>query len=152
MLHIHANSCPRGGTTDPLRVIDASVFTDALLNVGPDGHPARAVVADEDVLRVPEVFPTEVLSAARSLLLAGHVSEPRARRARTALTTVRLERFRIEPFIDRIWDLRENLTVYGAAYVALAERLEAAFVTADRRIATAAGPRCPVVLVSDLHP
>jgi len=49
-----------------------------------------------------------------------------------------------EPFAARIWDLRESMTVYDAWYVALAERLGTELVTADRRLAAAPGPRCPV--------
>ena len=37
--------------------------------------------------------------------------------------------------MSRIWDLRDNLTVHGAAYVALAEALDASLLTADRKLA-----------------
>ena len=42
------------------------------------------------------------------------------------------------------WELRDNLTVYDAAYVALAEALDAVSVTADVRLARAPGVRCDV--------
>ncbi|MDX1620319.1 MAG: type II toxin-antitoxin system VapC family toxin [Nitriliruptorales bacterium] len=127
-----------------MSVIDASVFADALLVAGPRGDLARDVVAQEHELHVPEIFPTEVLSAIRGHHLAARVSTARARRAMEQLATVRLERYPVEPFIDRIWELRDNLTVYDAAYVALAERLETTFVTADRPVARAATVRCEI--------
>jgi predicted nucleic acid-binding protein len=56
-----------------------------------------------------------------------------------------------EPFIDRAWELRDNLTVYDAWCVALAERLGTDFVTADERIVGAPGPRCAFRHVADLY-
>jgi predicted nucleic acid-binding protein len=39
-----------------------------------------------------------------------------------------------EVLAARIWQLRRNLTSYDAAYVALAETIDAPLVTLDRRI------------------
>ena len=33
------------------------------------------------------------------------------------------------PLLPRCWELRDNLTVYGAAYVALAEAMDTALLT-----------------------
>ena len=49
--------------------------------------------------------------------------------------------------LDRMWELRHNVSAYDAAYVALAEALECPLVTADRRLAGAPGPRCPIEIV-----
>jgi len=46
------------------------------------------------------------------------------------------------PLLDRVWELRGNLTPYDAAYVALAERLRIPLLTADQAIAAAPGVRC----------
>lgn len=43
---------------------------------------------------------------------------------------------------DRIWGLRHTVTAYDAAYVALAEGLDIALATLDRRLADASGPTC----------
>jgi predicted nucleic acid-binding protein len=40
------------------------------------------------------------------------------------------------------WELRDNLTIYDVAYVALAEAIQAPLLTGDRRLARATGPRC----------
>lgn len=50
--------------------------------------------------------------------------------------------------LARCWELRENLTVYEAAYVALAELLETILVTADTRLAGASGPRGEIELMT----
>jgi len=46
--------------------------------------------------------------------------------------------------MERCWELRDNVTVYDAAYVALAELLDAPLVTADGKLAKAPGIRCDV--------
>ena len=57
-----------------------------------------------------------------------------------------------QPMAIRIWELRNNLTPYDAAYVALTERLqseeevEVALATADGRLANAPGLSCDVRL------
>jgi hypothetical protein len=43
----------------------------------------------------------------------------------------------IKPFLRRVWELRHNLTVYGALHVALAEALDAPLITCDVRLARA---------------
>lgn len=51
-------------------------------------------------------------------------------------------RMPLPPLLDRIRELRHNITAYAAAYVALAERLDAVLVTCDTRLVNASGPRC----------
>ena len=68
-------------------------------------------------------------------------------RATTAvgeILSTKMMSYPFEPFARRVWELRDSLTVYDAWYVALAEWLETELVTADKRLADAAGPRCPV--------
>lgn len=48
----------------------------------------------------------------------------------------------LAPLLERMWELRHNITAYDAAYVALAERLDAVLVTCDTRLVTANGPNC----------
>jgi predicted nucleic acid-binding protein len=49
--------------------------------------------------------------------------------------------------LQRIWELRENLSGYDATYVAVAETLETPLLTADARLARAPGPTCPITVV-----
>ena len=44
----------------------------------------------------------------------------------------------------RCWELRDNLSIYDAAYVALAEALDVILLIAGQRLARAAGPRCRI--------
>ena len=63
------------------------------------------------------------------------------------LRSLDLERHAHEPLLDRIWALRENLTAYDAAYVALAEALDTALLTCDGRLARAPGAARHIELV-----
>ena len=58
-----------------------------------------------------------------------------------------MERFGARGLLPRIWELRDSVSSYDATYVALAEALECALLTADGRLARAHGPRCPVNVV-----
>jgi predicted nucleic acid-binding protein len=49
--------------------------------------------------------------------------------------------------LERIWELRENVTPADAAYVALAEELGAPLLTTDARLTRAVGPRCQFELI-----
>jgi predicted nucleic acid-binding protein len=64
------------------------------------------------------------------------------------LADLPLERVAHAPLLSRCWELRDNLTPYDAAYVALAEAIAAPLVTADRGLAQTAGAHCEVRLVT----
>jgi predicted nucleic acid-binding protein len=78
----------------------------------------------------------------------GAILERRARQALGDLLALPLRRAPHGPLLPRIWALRDNVTGYGAAYVALAEALEAPLVTADARISRAPGVRRTVDVLS----
>jgi predicted nucleic acid-binding protein len=102
----------------------------------------------DESLHAPYLFDVEVLHALRGLTLGGLISESRSRHALEALSDVRVTRYPHGPLVARIWDLRNNLTAYDAAYVALAEALDAPLVTTDGRLARASGPRARMELYS----
>lgn len=124
-------------------VVDASVVVHALGDDGPDGDIARERLRGER-LTAPHLLDLEVLSAWRRLVDAGVLDASRLELAVADLLVLRVERVPHGPLLARCWELRPNLTVYDAAYVALAEAVDATVVTADRRLAAAPGPRCPI--------
>ena len=122
-------------------VVDASVLAPALADDGADGDKARARLRGQ-ALVAPELVDLETTSVIRRQLLAGTLDARRARLALTDLVELPLRRAPHRPLLARCWELRQNVTVYDAAYVALAELLDVVLLTADARLANAPGPRC----------
>ena len=125
-----------------MMVIDASVLVDALLVAG----PARIRLASDN-LQAPELIDAELLSVLRRLVLADKLLEAHALQALATADRLGLRRHPSRSLWPRAWELRSNLSAYDALYVALAEQLHAPLLTADARLARAAGLRCPVVVV-----
>lgn len=125
-----------------LAVIDASVL--AVFYVADDRRYALVVdrLKAGDALFAPAHLDAEVVSALRGMARGNHGLEQMVPRALTHLAGFPIRRMPLPPLLDRMWELRHNITAYDAAYVALAERLEAVLVTCDARLATASGPNC----------
>ena len=128
-------------------VIDASVIAPALADDGDHGDRARARLRGERLL-APDVVDLEVISALRRALAVGDLDGRRAQLAIDDLASLDIGRISHRTLIERVWELRENVTPYDAAYVALAEALALVLVTADARLARASGPRCDIELLS----
>lgn len=124
-------------------VVDASVLVVALGDDGPDGDRARQRLRGED-LAAPELLDLEVASVLRRQVSTGALDARRAGLALTDLLAIPVRRASHLPLLSRCWELRENLTVYDAAYVALAEALEVDLLAGDSRLAKAPGPRCSI--------
>lgn len=127
-------------------VVDASVLAPALVDDGDDGDRARARLTGTAVA-APELVDLEVASVIRRLRLADAVDDRRAALALADLRDLPLRRAPHRDLLPRCWELRENLTLYDAAYVALAEALDTELLTADRRLARAPGIRCAVAII-----
>jgi predicted nucleic acid-binding protein len=127
-------------------VVDASVLATALADDGDDGDRARARLRGE-ALAAPDLVDLEVTSVLRGRLAGGHLDERRATLALADLLSLPLQRAPALRLVTRCWELKENLTVHDAAYIALAELLDATLLTADARLARAPGPRCRIELV-----
>jgi predicted nucleic acid-binding protein len=127
-------------------VVDASVLVTGLADDGADGDRVRERLRNQR-LAAPQVIDLEVASAWRRLLAAGHLDERRAALALADLGGLRIERAPHGSLLARCWELRDNLTIYDAAYVALAELLGTVLLTGDARLAGAPGILCEVELV-----
>ena len=126
-------------------VIDASAVLEAFLGTGPNATPIRyRIQAPNETVHAPHLLDVEVLHALRRLVLRGEVSPARCEQARADFADFRCYRYSHTSFLDRIWELRNNFTAYDAAYVALAETLNAPLVTTDARLARAPGIRTAV--------
>ncbi|MGH3223115.1 MAG: type II toxin-antitoxin system VapC family toxin [Streptosporangiaceae bacterium] len=127
-------------------VVDASVLVVALADDGPDGDRARARLRGQRLV-LPELADLEVASVLRRQIRAGAIDIRRAGLALEDLAHLPARRAPHRPLLARCWELRDNLTVYDAAYVALAEAMQATLLTGDQRLAGASGPRCPIEIL-----
>lgn len=78
------------------------------------------------------------------LLRGGKLAADEARQLLDLLGMIKLKRYDHLPLLPRIWQLRHNMWPYDAAYIALAESLEADVVTLDGKLAKVPGLPCAV--------
>lgn len=123
-------------------VVDASAGLAALLNAG----PARRALASEQ-LHAPHLIDSEVANALRRETAARRLEADAAWSALDAWRRLGMTRYPAHSLLDRIWDLRDNLSAYDATYVALAELLDCSLLTADSRLARAPGTGCPITVL-----
>ncbi|MET0285052.1 MAG: type II toxin-antitoxin system VapC family toxin [Polyangiales bacterium] len=128
-------------------VIDASALVELLMQSAAGARLARRMETERLTLHAPDLILLEVMQVLRKASARGLLREERAQAAVGALLATRLQRYAHAPLAERIWSLRGNLTAYDAAYVALAESLEAPLVTLDARIAAASGHRARVEVI-----
>jgi len=126
-------------------VVDASVLATV-----PIGDEQAAETLRRRLLRralaAPSLVDLEVVSVLRRKRVQGRLDEHRAGHAVVDLHALPLARAPERPLLQRVWELRHNLTSYDAAYVALAETLRVPLLTGDQRLAAAPGIRCEVEL------
>jgi predicted nucleic acid-binding protein len=122
-------------------VIDASVVVAALIDVGPHGIWAERVI-ESSPLHAPELIRVEVTNILRRLERAKQLSTAEANAAHEDFMQLDIELFSFEPFSDRVWDLRHDVTSYDAWYVAVAEALALPLATLDEHLCRAKGPKC----------
>jgi predicted nucleic acid-binding protein len=128
-------------------VIDASILANLIGDDGTDGDRAREIV-DGQELSLPDLADVEVVSVLRRRWLTKTMNARRFAAAIDDLGALPADRYPVLPFMPRAYELRANVSAYDATYVALAELLDCAMVTADRRLASAPGPRCAITLIS----
>ncbi len=118
-------------------VADASAMVEVLFAM-PRAGEVRAALAEHSELHVPEHFNLEALSALRRYGIRGELTELRAAEALAALRDLRTLAYPVIEFAAEIWELRDTLTAYDAAYLALARRLDIELVTLDGGLAAVA--------------
>ena len=126
-------------------VLDASAALAAFLVTGTNASSIRdRLEAPRETVHAPHLIDVEMLHALRGLVLRGSVSPTRSEEVLADFADLRLSRYSHVAFLTRIWQLKDDLTAYDAAYVALAETLEAPLVTTDARLARAPRIRAEV--------
>jgi predicted nucleic acid-binding protein len=128
-------------------VLDASALVELLLNTA-TGRTIATRIADPALgLHVPHLADVEVAQALRRYAKDGELDVADAAVALEDLRSLDLQRHAHEPLLERVWELRHNLSAYDAVYVALAEVLDTVLLTCDGRLARAPGLARRVQLV-----
>ncbi|MHB8476627.1 MAG: type II toxin-antitoxin system VapC family toxin [Steroidobacteraceae bacterium] len=122
-------------------VIDSSVVIAALVDSGPHGDWAEEILAS-GLLQAPELVRAEATNIFRRLERATLITTPEANAAQDDLMQLDIELFPFEPFANRIWELRRNVTSYDAWYVAIAEALTLPLATLDESLSKSNGVTC----------
>ncbi|HEX7536569.1 MAG TPA: type II toxin-antitoxin system VapC family toxin [Dermatophilaceae bacterium] len=123
-------------------MVEASAALSALLNAG----PARSALASEQ-LHAPHLIDSEVANALRRMVADEQLVADSGWTALDAFRHLGMTRYPVFSLLDRVWELRDNLSAYDASYVALAELLDCNLLTADARLSRAPGIRCSITLV-----
>jgi predicted nucleic acid-binding protein len=107
-----------------------------LLLSTPAGDAVRLRIASPDeTLHAPHLLDLEVAQVLRRYCASKVLAPSRALEALEDLRALDLTRYPHDPMLNRIWQLRKNVTAYDAAYLALSEILDATLVTFDAKLA-----------------
>jgi predicted nucleic acid-binding protein len=112
-------------------VVDASAMLEVLLNTAAGTRIADRLFARDETLHAPHLLDLEVAQVLRRYAASGELDAHRGAQTLEDLAAIGLVRYPHDLLLPRIWALRANLTAYDAAYVALAEALDAPLVTRD---------------------
>jgi predicted nucleic acid-binding protein len=104
-------------------------------------------MSSQERLNAPHLLDVEVTQTLRRLVLLSEIEAGRARSALDDYLSMPVERHAHAELLPRMWELRQTLTAYDAAYIALAEGLAARLLTCDARLARAPGYRATVQLI-----
>ena len=127
-------------------VLDASAAVE-VFSQSPRGVWLADRLRTVRTIHVPVIYDLEILNSLRGLGAGAKRTPARIREALDDYASLRVNRYDILSLRSRIWALRHNLTAYDAAYVALAEALDAPLVTADARLARSSGHAAELELV-----
>lgn len=124
-------------------VVDASVLAPVVADEGDDGQRFRERLRGETVIG-PDLLRLEVVSVLRRHAANGSLTAEQANDAVDDLLAFPITVFPTASLLNRVWQLRHNVSAYDSCYVALAEAVEHPLLTADRRLADAPGVRCAI--------
>jgi predicted nucleic acid-binding protein len=131
-----------------LIVIDASALLEMLLRTQRADQLMERALEPSERMHAPHLLDVEVTQVLRRLVQRKEITTARAAEAIDDLNNLIIERHAHQALVPRIWQLRDSLTAYNGAYVALAEALDAPLLTCDAKLAGAHGHRATIELVA----
>jgi predicted nucleic acid-binding protein len=124
-------------------VCDSSAVAALLIDGGPDGQWVTHTI-DSGEIAAPALVTYETANVIRRHELSGQISSDQAAQAHADLLDLAIELWPYDILVARAWELRHNLSIYDATYVALAETTDLTLVTLDKRLAKAPGTTCRI--------
>jgi predicted nucleic acid-binding protein len=128
-------------------VVDASALLEVLLRTPAAPSIETRLQAAAESLHAPHLIDVEVAQVLRRYARRGDIADAHGDQVLAFLAEFPLRRYPHTPLLPRMWELRNNFSSYDAAYIALAEALDASLLTHDGRLARAAGHAARVELV-----
>lgn len=128
-------------------VVDASALIEFLLRSSEAEAIGEYLFDPGQSLHAPHLLDIEVTQVIRRHAASGGIEDARGQAALDDLVDLPIRRYAHDFLLPRIWELRNNLTAYDAAYVALAEALDAPLLTRDGRLARSSGHRARIALI-----
>ena len=128
-------------------IVDASVILELLLSTSSSVEIQKRLFNQKETLHAPHLLDLEVAQVLRRYVVSREMTPERAREALSDFLDIPIRRYPHDLLLDRIWELRSNMTAYDAAYVVLAELLEAPLITRDKKLSTAAEHHAQIELI-----
>lgn len=129
-------------------VVDASAVLELLLGTDRAERVAARLLSPNERLDAPHLLDIEVGQALRRLVQLNGITVVRAEQALDDFASLVIERHSHRELLPRIWQLRDSLTAYDGAYVALGEALDAPVLTCDAKLGRAHGHRAHIELIA----
>jgi predicted nucleic acid-binding protein len=128
-------------------VVDASALLEILLRTDRADQLMERAFSGSEQMHAPQLLDIEITQVLRRLVRQKEITVARAEQSLQDLSDLLIERHEHRTLIPRIWQLRDSLSAYDGAYVALAEALAAPLLTCDAKLAGAYGHRATIELV-----
>jgi predicted nucleic acid-binding protein len=123
-------------------VLDASVVVQGWVDDTASAELCREILETSDIYVPGLIFP----EVSHTLRRYERLGTPGINELFAQLIRVRWDVVSFEDYAELVWPLRHDISLYDAAYVALAMVLKVPLVTLDRKLATAATPYCEVLI------
>jgi predicted nucleic acid-binding protein len=128
-------------------VVDASIILEVLLRTKSSQAIEKKIFSRGQTLHAPHLIDIEIAQVLRRYTSAGDITPERGAEAIQDLRDFRISRYSQEILLSRIWQLRTNITAYDAAYIALAEVLDAPLLTRDSKLSRSPGSTAKIELI-----
>lgn len=128
-------------------VVDASAVLELLLRTDKGIKVQERVLDSGESLHAPQLIDIEVTQTLRRLVNLQEITAVRGKQALDDHVALNIKRSEHKDLLERVWTLRDSVTAYDAAYVVLAEILDAPLITCDSKLARSHGHKARIELV-----